>query len=125
MHPRLQILALVIGLLCIPTVSAHHAWPVTRERLVTVEGTVTEFSWANPHPMITIDVRLEDGSMEEWNIGGPAINRMVASGWSADTVKPGDMITGSGYQFADGSKIIRLEKVVLPDGTEMAVYGRL
>lgn len=125
MTPKLQILALLSGLLCIPAASAHHAWPVSREKLVTVQGTVTAFSWANPHPMITIDVQLADGSTEEWNIGGPAINRMVASGWSAETVKPGDVITGSGYQFADGSKIIRLEKVILPDGSAIAVYGRL
>jgi hypothetical protein len=34
------------------------------------------------------------------------------------------MITGTGYQFGDGQKIIRLEKVVLPDGKEMRVYAR-
>jgi hypothetical protein len=28
------------------------------------------------------------------------------------TVKPGDVITGTGYQFSDGQKIIRLERVV-------------
>ena len=39
-------------------------------------------------------------------------------------VKPGDVITGIGYQFGDGQKIIRLEKVVLPDGKEIRVYGR-
>jgi hypothetical protein len=34
------------------------------------------------------------------------------------------VITGTGYQFADGQKIIRLERVVLPDGTELRLYGR-
>ena len=31
---------------------------------------------------------------------------------------------GVGYQFNDGQKIIRLEKVTFSDGTEMNVYGR-
>ena len=104
--------------------SAHHAWPVSYAQLVTVNGTVTEFSWGNPHPMITIDVRTSDGTMEKWSIGGPATNRMEANGWSRTTVKPGDVITGVGYQFTDGQKIIRLEHVVLPDGKKIRVYAR-
>jgi hypothetical protein len=34
------------------------------------------------------------------------------------------VITGVGYQFADGVKIIRLERVVLADGKELSLYGR-
>jgi hypothetical protein len=104
--------------------SAHHAWPVSYEKLVTVKGTVVEFMWANPHPMITLGVKTDDGRTEQWLIGGPALNRMEANGWSKTTVKPGDVLTGTGYQFADGQKIIRLEKVVLADGREFRLYGR-
>ena len=105
-------------------VSAHHSWPVSYSQLVTLKGTVTEFTWSNPHPMITIEVRTNDGAIEKWLIGGPAINRMEANGWNKDTVKPGDVITGIGYQFADGQKIVRLERAVLADGKEIRVYGR-
>jgi hypothetical protein len=49
---------------------------------------------------------------------------MEANGWSKATVKPGDVITGIGYQFADGQKIVRLERVVLPNGKELRLYGR-
>jgi hypothetical protein len=93
-------------------------------QLVTVRGTVTEFAWENPHPMITLEVRTADGGTEKWLVGGPAINRMEANGWTKATVKPGDVITGIGYQFGDGQKIIRLEKVMLADGKEIRVYGR-
>jgi hypothetical protein len=104
--------------------SAHHAWPVSYSRLVTVKGTVTDFTWGNPHPMITLEVRADDGSIEKWSIGGPAINRMEANGWTKTSVKPGDTLTGIGYQFSDGQKIIRLERVVFADGKEMRLYGR-
>jgi hypothetical protein len=104
--------------------SAHHSWPVNMSQLVTVKGTVTEVAWENPHPMMTIEVRTDDGKMEKWMAGGPAITRMEANGWTKTTVKPGDMITGTGYQFTDGQKIIRLERVWLPDGKEMRLYGR-
>jgi hypothetical protein len=113
--------ALVFGGVPLP---AHHSWPVSYSRLVTVKGTVMEFAWENPHPMITLEVRTSDGKTEKWSVGGPALNRMEANGWNRATVKPGDVITGIGYQFADGQKIVRLERVVLADGKEMRLYGR-
>jgi Family of unknown function (DUF6152) len=119
--PVFVILALVSGPV---SLSAHHSWPVSYGQLVTVKGTVTEFAWQNPHPMITLEVRTNDGKVEKWSIGGPAINRMEANGWNRTTVKPGDVLTGVGYQFADGQKIIRLERVTLADGKEMRLYGR-
>ena len=104
--------------------SAHHSWPVSFDKLVTVKGTVIEFMWGNPHPMMTLEVQGADGRMERWQIGGPAVNRMEANGWTKTTVKPGDVITGIGYQFADGEKVVRLERVVLPNGKELRLYGR-
>ena len=104
-------------------VSAHHSWPVNTSQLVTVKGTVTDFAWGNPHTMITLEVRTTGGAIEKWVIGGPAITRMEAKGWHKTTIKPGDTITGVGYQFADGQKVLRLERVVLADGKEMLLYA--
>ncbi|HEY2382455.1 MAG TPA: DUF6152 family protein [Terriglobia bacterium] len=114
---------LVLVTVAVP-LSAHHSWPVSYDRLVTVKGTVIQFAWSNPHPMMTLEVQTTDGRREKWLIGGPAINRLEANGWSKTTVKPGDVITGIGYQFADGEKVIRLERVVLADGKELRLYGR-
>jgi hypothetical protein len=116
--------AILVLVSAVVPLSAHHSWPVSYDRLVTVKGTVLEFTWANPHPMMTIEVQTNDGRMEKWQIGGPAINRMEANGWTRTTVKPGDVITGIGYQFADGQKIVRLERVIMPDGKELRLYGR-
>ena len=121
----LFVLAIVAVLVAaVVPVSAHHSWPVDMSKLVTVKGTVIEFAWENPHPMITLEVQGNDGKAEKWLIGGPAINRMEANGWTKTKVKPGDMITGIGYQFGDGQKIIRLERVVFADGKEINVYAR-
>jgi len=118
--PAFVILALVSA--AVP-LSAHHSWPISYERLVTVKGTVIEFTWMNPHPMMTLEVQTDDGRTEKWQVGGPAINRMEANGWSKTTVKPGDVITGIGYQYSDGQKILKLDKAVLPDGKEIFLYG--
>jgi len=106
------------------SLSAHHAWPLNQSQLVTVKGSVVRFEWGNPHPMITLEVPTADGKVEKWLVGGPAINRMEANGWTKETVKPGDVITGIGYQYSDGQKIIRLERVVFADGKEMRLYAR-
>ena len=119
-----QTLAFFTTLVLFSTAFAHHAWPVSRAALVTVSGTVSSFDWSNPHPMISITVEKADGASENWQIGGPAISRMTANGWTKDTVKPGDMITGTGYQFSNGSRIIRLERVTLANGQELRVYAR-
>ena len=116
------ILTLVSAVVPLP-LSAHHSWPVSMDKLVTVKGTVQKIEWVNPHPMFTIEVR-EGGKTETWLIGGPALTRMEANGWTKTTIKPGDVVTGTGYQFSDGQKIIRLERVTLNDGKEMRVYGR-
>lgn len=118
--PNLLLLLLALA----SPVVAHHAWPVDMDDLVTVQGTVTAFEWANPHPMITLQVATANGSEETWQVGGPAITRMEAKGWTKESVKAGDVITGTGYQFRDGQKIIRLESVGFADGTQMKVYGR-
>ncbi len=118
-------LLLAVALASAPApLPAHHAWPVNNKKLVTVKGTVMNFDWANPHPMITLSVRSDSGAMEEWKVGGPALNRMEANGWTKTTLKPGDVITGIGYQYTDGQKIIRLERVILADGKELRVNAR-
>jgi len=119
--PVFVILTLVSA---VTPLAAHHSWPINHDRLVTVKGTVTEVNWANPHPMMTLEVQGNDGRTEKWQIGGPAIIRMVGNGWTKTTVKPGDVITGIGYQFADGQKIVRLERAILPGGKELRLYGQ-
>jgi hypothetical protein len=119
--PALGLLLLVAAVV---PLSAHHSWPIDNSKLVTVKGTVMEFAWENPHPMITLEVKTDDGKVEKWQVGGPAITRMEANGWKKDSVKAGDVITGIGYQFSDGQKIVRLERIVFADGKQMNLYGR-
>jgi len=104
--------------------AAHHAWPVTYDKLVTVKGTVTSYAWGNPHVMMGLEVKGDTGQVQKWNVGGPSVDRMARNGWGRDSLKPGDVITASGYQFADGQNVLRLEKATMPDGKEMFLYGR-
>ncbi len=46
-------------------VSAHHGTRISydRENPVTLEGTVTELVWANPHVALFVDVEDENGKV--------------------------------------------------------------
>ena len=100
---------------------AHHDWPVDRTRQITVTGTVTAFTWANPHVMIALDVEA-NGTIENWKIGGSSPKFMATCGWDKKTLKPGDVITVIGYRFKDGSNAARMQAVLMPNGKEM-YYG--
>jgi hypothetical protein len=125
MITRLQILALgtVAIIAAAGPLFAHHSWPVDNSREITVKGTVTGYTWANPHVMIGLDVQA-NGKIEKWNVGGPSTTRMAGNGWDRNTLKMGDVITATGYRFRDGSNILRLQKIVMADGKELFLYGR-
>jgi hypothetical protein len=74
--------------------------------------------------MIALDVASATGGVEKWNVGGPSLTRMAGNSWDKGTLKPGDVITGIGYRFADGSKVVQLQKIIMADGKEMFLYGR-
>jgi hypothetical protein len=120
---HILILAAAVILSAGAAVSAHHSWPVDTGREITVKGTVTDYTWGNPHVMMGLDVQA-NGKVEKWNVGGPSITRMAANGWNSNTLKKGDVITAIGYRFTDGSNVLRLQKIVMANGKEMFLYGR-
>ena len=89
-----------------------------------MNGTVTGYNWSNPHVMIGLDVKEDNGRIENWNVGAPSLTRMAGNGWDSNTLKAGDVITAIGYRFSDGSNVLRLQKVVMSDGKELFLYGR-
>ena len=124
MITKLQIVALgTVGILAVASpLSAHHSWPVNCSTAMTVTGTVAGYTWANPHVMIGLDVKGDDGTLEQWNVGGPSLSRMAANTWDRDTLKVGDVITGTGNRFLDGSNVLKLSKIVMSDGKELVLY---
>ena len=124
MRSRILFAAAVAVVAAATPLVAHHSWPVDMSREITVKGTVTDYNWGNPHVMIGLEVRTESGAVEQWNVGGPSTSRMEGNGWHKDSLKIGDVITGTGFGFSDGQRILRLQKIVMPDGKVALLYGR-
>ena len=121
-------LYLVIVVICvfsaIPLLAHHGDAGYDTSKLVTVKGTVTDFQFINPHVEISLDVKNEDGAVENWQGEMNSPNILArASGWNKNTLKPGDQIILEGHRAKNGLKVIRVEKVSLADGTELFPKG--
>jgi hypothetical protein len=121
---RTLALGAIVALAAASPLLAHHEWPVDRTKQVIIQGTVTAYTWADPHVMIALDVQA-DGTIEKWRVGGSNKKNMAVNGWDNNTLKPGDVITGIGFRFKDGSAVAQLQKIMMANGKEMYLYGQL
>lgn len=62
-----------------------------------MKGSIARVEWANPHIHVYVDVKLEDGSVENWNVEFPAPGAAVVAGLSKALLAPGTMLTFEGY----------------------------
>jgi phenylpropionate dioxygenase-like ring-hydroxylating dioxygenase large terminal subunit len=119
MRMKLALWLLTIALVPLAHVAAHHSpamlYDLTRE--ITVTGVVTEFQLGNPHMRIYFDVAGESGT-EKWLAEGGSRTQLMRAGWSENDVAPGDKVTVRGHPSRDGSKLVHMEYLVLPNGTE-------
>jgi hypothetical protein len=71
---------------------AHHSFAMfDKDKVVTLQGTVKEFQWANPHIFIQlVAADPQTGKVGEWSLEGPSINGLMRNGWSRNTIKAGD-----------------------------------
>lgn len=100
--------------------SAHHGLAAyDMSKSVTVKGTVTEFSFINPHAAIYLEVKDDKGNAEKWMVEADSPNNLARAGWTRNTIKPGQELSIVGNQMKDGSKILRLQKIMLSDGKEL------
>jgi hypothetical protein len=103
---------------------AHHSWHLDQSKLLTLNGTVARFDFANPHVQLYFQVKGDDGTAVTWQAGGPSPNQLSRGGWSRDSIKPGDQVTVAGYGNKDGSKVMRFDTITLPGGKVLEGYRR-
>jgi len=120
---------LVAGLLILSgTLLAHHGTGISYDLTkvpVTAKATVTEFKWANPHIGIYVDIKDENGKIENWSIEGNSPYNWARMGWNRKTLKPGDEITLTFYPSkAAGTHAGVIAKAIRSDGTEVLRFQR-
>lgn len=85
-------IALVAIWVALPAAAHHSAKIFDPDTVLALPGTVTRFSWTNPHTYLYVETTGENGEPVEWELETDAIPILVRSGWSPDSFTPGEPV---------------------------------
>src|SRR5215467_13296269 len=109
------------------SVYAHHGTcTYDSSKSVTLSGTVTEFSWTNPHVSLFFDVKDASGKTVNWAIEMNSPGVLAQAGWSKRTFKAGDQITISVRPAKAGTPVglINRSQPVIVNGKQVLAGDR-
>ena len=117
-----RILALLLVCACLIAVApleAHHSTAMyTGSRTIT--GKVLKFEWTNPHAHVYIETKDEKGATVVWDCEMMSLNHLRSNGWTAKTLKPGDVISATGQYAKSGDPSMIASRMKLADGREIS-----
>ena len=103
---------------------AHHSFAMfDAEKTVTLDGTVKEFEWSNPHSWIRVDVADQTGKQLQWALEMNAPAQLTQRGWNPTIIKPGDKITLTMHPLKDGARGGQFVTATLADGRTLSNGG--
>ena len=112
--------AIVVAAFVAPAL-AHHSFAMfDRDKTVTLQGTVKEFEWTNPHSWLRFSVNDEkSGKPSVWAVELSSPGRLITMGMRADSVKPGDEVSVTFHPMKDGTRGGQFIQATLPGGKEV------
>jgi len=119
LRARVVLLAAVLAGAATSLLAHHGLARFDTTHVVTLQGTVTDLLWINPHAYIHADLKDDQGKIANWalELGSPAM--LSRHGWSPDSLKPGDRVTVSGYRAKDGSPYMSVGRIELANGKSL------
>lgn len=103
------------------SVYAHHSQAAFDiDKKVSVEGTITQVNWANPHSLFFMEVKQPDGSVQKWALEGPSPTALTKEGWSKESISVGAKITATGNPSRSGRPMMLLKEVTTAEGKHLA-----
>ena len=98
----------VMALACVPAwpALAHHSYTMfDMDKNLTLEGTVKEVQWTNPHIWVQLLVKDPDTGKEvEWSIEGNSPNMLARAGWTRHALNAGDKAVVVLHPVKEGGK---------------------
>lgn len=97
---------------------AHHSAAMfDATRTETVEGTVREYQWTNPHGWLYVTASKPDGASVDYSVELTSPNLLMRRGWRPSTFKVGDKVTVVMNPMRDGTAGGRVVSVTKGDGS--------
>ncbi len=101
---------------------AHHGWAeFDLNQEITLDGTVTDFHFVNPHCVVEFNAKDAKGRMRKWQGEFASPAQLTKKGWNAASLQPGDMLTLSGYAAKNDVPAIHVLRIRLSNGEEVKV----
>ena len=98
------------AMLCALPAQAHHELGAAfLSDEISIEGTVVEYNFKNPHANIILSVIDESGAETLWMATAPAPSSLRRGGWAADSIQAGQSLRVTGRGSRDGGPMILLE----------------
>jgi hypothetical protein len=120
MRSRRIVLASALALLLPLSLFAHHGGAsFDIGKRTVLKGTVKEWIYSNPHCLLMLEVKGEDGQAVAWVAESQAPSVIFPAGYRRDTFKAGDQVTITLEPFKDGRTMGRILQAVLADGTTL------
>lgn len=94
---RLMLLSITL-LLFAAKAWSHHSFAAVylENQEITIEGTLVQFLWRNPHTLVHVMVEGDDGAQTRWVVEWGSLTQLGASGVNRDTLRPGDHVIING-----------------------------
>jgi hypothetical protein len=104
---------------------AHHSFSAEFDANLSGEftGVVTEVRFSNPHVRYRIDVKMPDGSTENWEVQAGSVTSLRPQGWVADSIEVGDTVTVEGQLGRNAAKKVYVRGITLADGRSFGGTG--
>jgi hypothetical protein len=108
-----KLLALAAGMLLVSVgLWAHHGQAgYDTTGTVTVNGSVTDFQFVNPHSIVSLTCKDDKGEAQSWQGELTSPNHLLRAGWTASTLKAGDQVTMTGYRAKSGANSMWITKI--------------
>jgi hypothetical protein len=118
MKVRLAFLVIVGSLATGVPLVAHHSFAAEfdAKQAIRTTGVLTGIEWTNPHSYFHLEVKNDNGTVEEWICEGGSPGALSRRGFKRGDVKIGDTLIVDGYRAKDGSRLMDARRVTLPDG---------
>lgn len=105
---------------------AHHSFAMfDAQKTLTIDGTVAEFQFTNPHSWLEVDVTTETDpthvAIKHWSLEMNNVLGLRRAGWRAGTLQRGDKVKVTLHPLRDGTSAGQLLTVVTAEGKTL--YG--